>query len=1458
MSEQQMNEAQLLAAMAGAKSLGEQQGFAAQLEALRVAKTAKQRQHDQYDWADQYLAQADIQQDVPVEVPGDNALGTDWLMDVESTEPDTTDLENTVRAEASLWYAARPAEVVADREEFTEQARMASVTRDSHFGSHERRAAVLFLDHVSGLSGVTVTAEWAGKDPENEPVEEVDRAEWQPEVDTPNEEVGAPPFAGGTSTEDTETDPSDSPSLQEGDEPERTTPTTDESPVDATDDLDASDWTRDNPGDVIGDSRNASRKTAGITVRGTEWSVGLALSDATCLVCGSNIPRGNEAYVNLDSPETALHSFCGNDVDTGRLVEDGQGGWKFASRKTATSAQDHEIKAWLNEDEWTPEQITDLVQIIRGLGTEDEDAWVEAVQRYDSERTASRKTGVASYNDTNNVLYAVWVRTQHGAGITDDGLTRAEADHILSTLVLQPGHQAGIHEYLPGEWSNARLSSRKTAYDAPAPANIQEIVRQINETEFPAAGSPGYSRDGYGDEMLADYEYGYFGHPLGVERWPGSSYPFQLGYDDAEAGLPYGHSFLEEEDYLEFAASKRILRTAAAAKGKTRANGKTAARFSSYEELEAYVKGLMAQNPELVDAAESAYERRDQGWFNSQDTDTLKLLWEIAASTFFVGWDDEVYEALSDRPDNGFTASRKTAAPKDGQRSYCRLCGVEMEGHDYAWYSLKSSPVQRDVGQHYCVPGRNAPGEFNSQGDLVPGTPGGGGGQYDSPAGTIYDAGGRAIQISASRKTAISLTNVGIESDDVAFGRDSAGNKVRFRISPKDLRDLKSILYSDMAMNFSGVDIEPSDVIKEGSRRKTAFWDADAFWDEIDRQIEALRSAKSADDVIRILSPGESGDAFFGGSGGDASVSEALLDAGWSYNWSQAGYYWSMRAPDGSSITYIEGDIYKGNRKPLTGSRREEGSRRPFDRRRRQASSGWVHLNGEDVGALYDLWEKRLPGGDHLEVSVDRALGKASWSYVSREGYYTGGSGRADSLEQAKADAEASLSDANAGHGPQRSTARSKEASQECPECNGVGAVPALGGEDPKDVDNGQVQCPKCHGTGTVKTSARAGEREATCRRCGHKWVTRAEYRFKCSKCGDDEPMIGYVSAKTAVSRGKTASEAPVWTGMADLGNRTQDYVEVFIGESDGQWEWLVDTQGAFTWFDGTANSYAEAVSAVEDRIGASMGLTASRRRTTRRLAAMPGFVRVLVDTRTRPGHTIEAWWDGGNTIDVHLDGESVWAFDPRDVGDEVVVTTETSATIAAKVWLRRNPDFEYLMDAALRAPYNASRRKVAEQRSMKDLRAGDAYRDGNGRVYNVVSDPELRDDLGLGEESWSVAIADAGGNGYWDSWEQDEDPQVEYLGRAEDVIGLPSWVASRRKQASRSLSQIAREIRQTWSNVYFGAEPYLAAMESLDSINDSYFADSGRSIVQYFLSNAATWRGEDARRIKAELKGML
>ena len=73
-----------------------------------------------------------------------------------------------------------------------------------------------------------------------------------------------------------------------------------------------------------------------------------------------------------------------------------------------------------------------------------------------------------------------------------------------------------------------------------------------------------------------------------------------------------------------------------------------------------------------------------------------------------------------------------------------------------------------------------------------------------------------------------------------------------------------------------------------------------------------------------------------------------------------------------------------------------------------------------------------------------------------------------------------------------------------------------------------------------------------------------------------------------------------------------------------------------------------------------------------------------------------------------------------------------------------------------------------------------------------------------------------------------------------------------------RPLSVIAADIRANWPKVYFGAAPYLDAMFSLTSITDDYYADSARTVVLYFLANATTWRGDAARRIKAELKAIL
>ena len=75
---------------------------------------------------------------------------------------------------------------------------------------------------------------------------------------------------------------------------------------------------------------------------------------------------------------------------------------------------------------------------------------------------------------------------------------------------------------------------------------------------------------------------------------------------------------------------------------------------------------------------------------------------------------------------------------------------------------------------------------------------------------------------------------------------------------------------------------------------------------------------------------------------------------------------------------------------------------------------------------------------------------------------------------------------------------------------------------------------------------------------------------------------------------------------------------------------------------------------------------------------------------------------------------------------------------------------------------------------------------------------------------------------------------------------------------STRLIRDIAAEIRADWAKPNYAAVPYLDAMGALDTLRDSFFLDSAKTIVVYFLANAGTWRGKTARRVKAELKAML
>lgn len=75
-----------------------------------------------------------------------------------------------------------------------------------------------------------------------------------------------------------------------------------------------------------------------------------------------------------------------------------------------------------------------------------------------------------------------------------------------------------------------------------------------------------------------------------------------------------------------------------------------------------------------------------------------------------------------------------------------------------------------------------------------------------------------------------------------------------------------------------------------------------------------------------------------------------------------------------------------------------------------------------------------------------------------------------------------------------------------------------------------------------------------------------------------------------------------------------------------------------------------------------------------------------------------------------------------------------------------------------------------------------------------------------------------------------------------------------------RTFAAVAREIKATWTKPYFGAVPYLEALEKCETTDKdaTYICERVKDLVPYLLCNMTTFRGADARRLKAELKEMI
>jgi hypothetical protein len=77
-----------------------------------------------------------------------------------------------------------------------------------------------------------------------------------------------------------------------------------------------------------------------------------------------------------------------------------------------------------------------------------------------------------------------------------------------------------------------------------------------------------------------------------------------------------------------------------------------------------------------------------------------------------------------------------------------------------------------------------------------------------------------------------------------------------------------------------------------------------------------------------------------------------------------------------------------------------------------------------------------------------------------------------------------------------------------------------------------------------------------------------------------------------------------------------------------------------------------------------------------------------------------------------------------------------------------------------------------------------------------------------------------------------------------------------------RSPRQIALDIHDDYASrgkpIPEYAAAYVIPMSTLYSWDSSYFHDDAVSIARYAMSNLNGWRGEKAREIKAEVKGIL
>ena len=89
------------------------------------------------------------------------------------------------------------------------------------------------------------------------------------------------------------------------------------------------------------------------------------------------------------------------------------------------------------------------------------------------------------------------------------------------------------------------------------------------------------------------------------------------------------------------------------------------------------------------------------------------------------------------------------------------------------------------------------------------------------------------------------------------------------------------------------------------------------------------------------------------------------------------------------------------------------------------------------------------------------------------------------------------------------------------------------------------------------------------------------------------------------------------------------------------------------------------------------------------------------------------------------------------------------------------------------------------------------------------------------------------------------------------ETEGVDARTATKIKEGNISdLSRIiSRDLQSQGKEVPYNLVPYLDALRQMDSADDVYGVESGKSIIAYALSNMASYKGPTAKAVKAELK---